>query len=382
MTNGFRVGLGLVLLGVAAFTPHAVMAQSGDSVLDMIERSGSPSNLGDPIGTLPLPSPLFAGWGLADAGSNLFWHTRSGGAGTVYLINTNGNVVTSFSVTANTGSANDITSDGTFLYIVDSAPSEVDIYDMDGVFQSSFAIPFLPGAITYNPNTGNLYIPDAIGGTVDERTTAGVLVDNFPLAAGAFPLGMEYDAQRNGYWITDLSTGRAILYNLDFTVVRQSISVAPGRRGVAVKGDKLYVVSPATSEALIFDITEFQLAVPFFLDNGTNLSGGMPTSGVAAFVGIKNMSAKSITLTIVYTSDTGEDFTPVNNTVVLGPNQSLSWRPVADDPSEGAGQAVPNKSGGNSAGSVLITADGPITGRLVELDGSNSLSRAYALPKP
>jgi len=382
MTNGFRVGLGLVLLGAAAFTPRAVMAQGGDSVLDMIERSGSPSNLGDPIGTLPLPSPTNTGFGLTDAGSNLFWHTAFNATDMVYLINTNGSVVNSFSVAANTASPNDITSDGTFLYIIDFIPSEVDVYDLDGVYQSSFAMPFTLSGITYNPNTGNLYITDPAGGTVDERTTAGVFVNNFPLAASAFPLGLEYDAQRNGYWVTDGITRNAELYNLDFTVVRQSISLAPADRGVAVKGNKLYVVNNATSEALIFDITEFQLAVPFFLDNGTNLSGSMPTSGVAAFIGIKNMSAKSITLTIVYTSDTGEDFTPVNNTVVLGPNQSLSWRPVADDPSEGAGQAVPNKTGGSSAGSVLITADGPITGRLVELDGTNSLSRAYALPKP
>jgi len=253
---------------------------------------------------------------------------------------------------------------------------------MDGVYQSSFAMPFTLGGITYNPNTGNLYIAHLNGATIDERTTAGVLVNNFPLPAAAFPFTLEYDAQRNGYWVVDINTFKAELYNLDFTVVRQSISVAPARFGVAVKGNKLYVVDSSTSTALIFDITEFQLAVPFYLDNGTNLSGTMPTSGVAAFVGIKNMSAKSITLTIVYTSDTGVDFTPVNNTVVLGPNQALSWRPDADDPAEGAGQAVPNKTGGFPAGSVLITADGPITGRLAELDGDSSLSRAYALPKP
>ncbi|PCJ52049.1 MAG: hypothetical protein COA73_16590, partial [Candidatus Hydrogenedentota bacterium] len=310
MTYRFRVGLGLVLLGAVACTSGAAMAQGGESVQIVNERSGAPSNLGDPVGTLPLPSPVLDGFGLTDAGSNLFWHTAFGVTDTVYLINTNGNVVKSFSVTANTLSASDITTDGTFLYIIDFDSSEVDIYDMDGVFQSSFGIPFILTGITYNPNTGNLYIADVFGGTVDERTTAGVFVTNFPLAAGAFPIGLEYDAQRDGYWITDGTTRNVELYNLDFTVVRQSISAAPAGVGVAVKGDKLYVVDNATSTALIFDITEFQLAVPFFLDNGTNLSGSMPTSGVAAFIGIKNMSAKNITLTIVYTSDTGEDFTP------------------------------------------------------------------------
>jgi hypothetical protein len=387
MTNGFRVGLGLVLLGAGVFTPGAAMAQGGEVAQTTMERSGVPSNLGDPIGSFPLPSPVADSSGLADAGSNLLWHTANSPTNIVYLMNTNGNVVKSFSVAANTGSASAITSDGTFLYIVDFSSQELDIYDMDGVYQSSFAVPFTPTGITYNPNTGNLYISYLAGGILHERTTAGVLVNSYPVVFSPSSQRVEYDAQRDGFWIIDTIAGKAELYNLDFTVVRQSISLGAFSlgtliRGVAVKGNKLYVVHPTTSTALIFDITEFQLAVPFYLDNGTNLSGTMPTSGVAAFVAIKNMSAKSITLTIVYTSDTGLDYTPANNTVVLGPNQSLSWRPDADDPAEGAGQAVPNKTGGFPAGSVLITADGPITGRLAELDGDSSLSRAYALPKP
>ncbi|PCJ51264.1 MAG: hypothetical protein COA73_17965, partial [Candidatus Hydrogenedentota bacterium] len=172
MINGFRVGLGLVLLGAGVFTPRAAMAQDDASAQVVNERSGMPKDLGDPVGTLPLPSGA-SGWGLTDAGSNLVWHTASGATGTVYLINTNGNVVNSFSVTANTGSANEITFDGTFLYIVDFSSQEVDIYDMDGAYQSSFAMPFALSGITYNPNTGNLYIADPNGSAVDERTTAG-----------------------------------------------------------------------------------------------------------------------------------------------------------------------------------------------------------------
>jgi len=377
-----RLGLGILFLNAAVFAPLSAMAQKGDSAKAMQEGSVGPKNLGDSIGSLALPSPANVGYGLADAGSNQFWHTATGATGTVYLVNTNGNVDSSFSVMANTTSANGIATDGAFLYIVDFSSQEIDIYDTDGVYQSSFAMPFSLSGITYNPNTGNLYILDVFGGTVDERTTAGALVNNSPMAGSLFPVGIDYDSQRNGYWVSDSSKGTADLYNLDFTVIRQSISAAPASSGIVAKGNKLYIVDQATPEALIFDITDFQLAAPFYLDNGANLSGSMPPSGVACFIGVKNMSAKSITLTITYTSADGVDFTPASNTVVLGPNQALSWRPAADDPSEGAGQAVPNITGGFPAGSVLITADGPITGRLVELDGDNSLSRAYGLQKP
>jgi hypothetical protein len=378
----FHVVLGFLLFCVTVLAPLDVVAQGDKSPLATEERSASSKNLGDPLGTLTLPAPAGDAYGLAGAGSNLFWHASTSPTNTVYLINTNGTVINSFSVAANTASANGIATDGTFLYIVDFSSQDVDIYDLVGNYQSSFAMPFSLGGITYNPNTGNLYILDVFGGTVDERTTAGVLVNNSPIAGSLFPVGIDYDSQRNGYWVSDFTKGTADLYSLDFSVIRQSISTAPAASGITVAGNKLYVVEFATATAFIFDITEFQLAVPFFLDNGGNLSGSMPPSGVACFIGVKNMSAKSITLTITYTSDTGQDFTPVSNTFVLGPNQAVSWRPGADDPSEGGGQAVPNKSGGFPAGSVLVTADGPITGRLVELDGDNSLSRAYTLPKP
>jgi hypothetical protein len=382
MRKSVLSGLGILFLCTVVFTPLNAMAQGGVSPLAVKERSGTAKNTGDPLGTLALPSPATEGYGLADAGSNLFWHTATGPTNVVYLINTNGTVMDSFSVAVDTESANGIATDGTLLYIIDFANDEVDIYDTDGVFQSSFSMPFGIGGITYNPNTGNLYILDVFGGTVDERTTSGVLVNNTSVAGSLFPIGIDFDAQRNGYWVSDFTKGTADLYSLDFSVIRQSISTAPAASGIVVKGNKLYVVDSTTPVVLIFEISDFQLAAPFFLDNGTNLSGSMPTTGVACFIGVKNMSARSITLTITYTSDTGQDFTPVNNTFVLGPNQAVSWRPGANDPAEGGGQAVPNKSGGFPAGSVLITADGPITGRLVELDGDNSLSRAYTLPKP
>jgi DNA-binding beta-propeller fold protein YncE len=380
MNNIFQLG---ILLGVAVCAPWSVMAQS-ESSLDSETRAIEPKNLGDPIGTIPLPSQGGSSGGLEDAGSNLFWHTDYGVTNIVYRINSNGAVVSSFSVEANTDRPLDITSNNiSTLYIVDESQNEIDVYSTSGIFWGSFPVGNSPRGITYNPNSGTLFVVSINSNDVIEFSTAGDVLNTFTLSPSPSGYtGITYDTQRNGYWVLNISERIAELYSSDFSTVLQSFSVAPGDLGVAVKGNKLYVVHTFASLMYVYDITEFQLAAPFYLDNGTNLSGGMPTSGVAAFIGVKNMSAKSITLTITYTSGDGTDVTPANNIFVMAPNQGVSWRPAADDPTEGAGQAVPNLTGGFPAGSVLITADGPITGRLVELDGDNSMRSAYGLQKP
>jgi hypothetical protein len=121
------------------------------------------------------------------------------------------------------------------------------------------------------------------------------------------------------------------------------------------------------------------MSVPFYLDNGPNLSGAFPPSGVASFIGIKNMTASTITVTLIYTDAAGSDHTPLTNTFQIGPFAAVGYRPVADDGAEGPGQSVPNSTGPVS-GSVIITATGRITGRLVILDGDNVTSSAMLLP--
>lgn len=127
-----------------------------------------------------------------------------------------------------------------------------------------------------------------------------------------------------------------------------------------------------------------KLFVPFYLDNASNYNGStVPSDGTASFVGVKNMSNKPVTLTITYTDTIGVDHTPVSNTYVLPANSVVSWRPKADDPVEGAGtgQLVPNTDGGPAWGSVLIEADGPITGRLITVDGTNNSTGLMLLPE-
>ena len=125
------------------------------------------------------------------------------------------------------------------------------------------------------------------------------------------------------------------------------------------------------------------LSVPFYLDNASNFVGGnVPNDGSASFVGVKNMSGVAVTLTLTYTDTGGNDHTPVVNTYVLAANSMVSWRPAADDPIEGnsSGRLVPNTDGGPSFGSVRIDADGPITGRLITLDGIQNSTSMMLLP--
>lgn len=128
------------------------------------------------------------------------------------------------------------------------------------------------------------------------------------------------------------------------------------------------------------------LNVPFFLDDGDNLSGNTPTVGSAGFIGIKNTTGAPIIVRVDYTSVV--DGVPVvedntDATFELGANAAISFRPVATDGVEGAGSIVRNMASGKGAGSATIiwttgnTTD--IQGRYVELRADGNIY-AYLLP--
>jgi len=150
----------------------------------------------------------------------------------------------------------------------------------------------------------------------------------------------------------------------------------------AVTGDG-FLGAISTSTVTILDPANIHvLSVPFYLDNASNFINGVPPSdGTAAFVGVKNTTNVPVNLTITYTDSEGNDHTPASNTFVLSANSMVSWRPFADDPVEGnVGRFVPNTDGGPAWGSVLIEADGPVTGRLILIDGSQNSSSLMLLP--
>jgi hypothetical protein len=133
-----------------------------------------------------------------------------------------------------------------------------------------------------------------------------------------------------------------------------------------------------------FTFPQYLLSVPFYLDNAPDMEeNGVPAEGWASFVGVKNVSASPVTLRITYTDTQGNDHTPVANTYVLAANSMVSWRPFADDAAEGnkTGRLVPNSVNGPAWGTVRIEADGPITGRLIVLDGFQASTSMMVLPE-
>ena len=120
------------------------------------------------------------------------------------------------------------------------------------------------------------------------------------------------------------------------------------------------------------------LVVPFFMDNAPVEGKLIPSSGDATYIGVKNLSAEPVTLTIRYANISNLDVTPAVNTYVLAANGAVSWRPSKNAPSlEGVAADVPDMVAG-VGGSAVITATGPIAGRLLTIATNGSMS-AYTL---
>jgi len=116
------------------------------------------------------------------------------------------------------------------------------------------------------------------------------------------------------------------------------------------------------------------VVVPFYLDDAPE-SGPWPpdTDNIMSFIGVKNLSATPVTVTVRYWDVFGDDWVdysdPLGNTRELGAYSTVSWRPVADDDREGVGKAWPNVTPDmpRQTGSAVITASGPIVGRLTAI---------------
>lgn len=122
------------------------------------------------------------------------------------------------------------------------------------------------------------------------------------------------------------------------------------------------------------------IVAPFLLDNDgiTEPVNG----GTRAFIGVQNVTDRNVTLIINYSNPKNESMTPSNNRYELGPFQSVSWRPFANEPDlEGAGADVPNAVGNVIAGGARITADGGrIVGRVLEMTGGENDWASYLMP--
>jgi hypothetical protein len=106
------------------------------------------------------------------------------------------------------------------------------------------------------------------------------------------------------------------------------------------------------------------IRVPFFTDSGGNLENGIPEDGgVVASIAVRNTLGQEITMYLVYwQADPANE--PVMQQAVsfeLAAFEAVAFRPVKDDPNEGAGRSVPNMLPGlgNEGGVDIIWIGGP-----------------------
>jgi DNA-binding beta-propeller fold protein YncE len=117
-----------------------------------------------------------------------------------------------------------------------------------------------PEGITYNPNTDHLYVVNGSGeNIVSEYQTDGTHVMNYPVL-GSSQDGVAYDPVRDSYWLYDSGTDTVREYDTSFNVITSFPGTANAGygtgEGVAVIGDRLYVMATGTDTVVVFDIGE------------------------------------------------------------------------------------------------------------------------------
>ena len=126
------------------------------------------------------------------------------------------------------------------------------------------------------------------------------------------------------------------------------------------------------------------LNVPFFLDSTPPNLFFPPQQDVMFFVGLKNTSAGTITVTVAYQNDTGGDTTGAGSTTFsLDPGESISFRPhIADGLVDTPNSLGVARSTVEAGGAVFtwagLTTD--IQGRGVQIDSRGIGSFAFLLP--
>lgn len=130
------------------------------------------------------------------------------------------------------------------------------------------------------------------------------------------------------------------------------------------------------------------LNVPFFLDTTAAGGGFPPASGTMFFIGLKNITGGSITVTVAYQDDTGAPATGAGTTTFsLGSLESISFRPAVADASVDTPNATAVVGGlarsTAAAGGATFTWTGTATdiqGRGVQVSGTGVGSFSFLLP--
>jgi DNA-binding beta-propeller fold protein YncE len=162
-----------------------------------------------------------------------------------------------------TGNVIGVTTDGTLIYHTDTSGLQVHSYMPDGTLVNSFSVitqTTFPEGITYNPNTDHLYVVNGSGeNIVSEYQTDGTHVMNYPVL-GSSQDGVAYDPVRDSYWLYDSGTDTVREYDTSFNVITSFLGTInagySGGEGVAVIGDRLYVMASGSSTVVVFNIGE------------------------------------------------------------------------------------------------------------------------------
>lgn len=151
---------------------------------------------------------------------------------------------------------------GVGIYAIGIAMRRVDIYDLNGVFLSSFSVAAQasqPAGITYNPRTHEILVVDA-GGTnmVSVYSLAGNFLRSHPIA-GTVPAGITYDDARNTYWIYSIIDDMVRQYDANFTELlsfRGTVCYGLNNAiGLAVNAGTLYLMATNSNVIATFNIS-------------------------------------------------------------------------------------------------------------------------------
>jgi sugar lactone lactonase YvrE len=158
-----------------------------------------------------------------------------------------------------------VTTDGSYLYLTDTGGKEFDRYTLAGDYLSSFFVyseTVFPEGITYNPETGNLYVVDGVDfeppEIVAEYSISGTLSTTYNLPSTAAN-GLAYDPLRCTYWTYDSADDSVEHLSPSFTLIEsfpgtQAAGFASGE-GVAVINNTLYVATKNDNTIVAFDIS-------------------------------------------------------------------------------------------------------------------------------
>jgi hypothetical protein len=225
----------------------------------LLLATGLSAQVGSYLGSINAPTGVTpVGLGVSPSAQLLLTDT----AQTVHILDTAGTQIRSFSVAANSGTPNGVTSDGTNFYVTDSNGTTggrgVDVYDAQGAYLRSFSsAAFFPAGICWNPTNNHLYLVDRTGAQAFEYDLQGTQIASFPLAAQLND-GISYDVATNSFWVYEITGDLVQNYSAQFN----SISNFPGAaasplgaagRGLGYIGGLVYVVVQSQRVIGIFD---------------------------------------------------------------------------------------------------------------------------------